>query len=313
MIMRCAGAGYRYLVEPRYLLFRYFFQSLFRETTDRYTPAEAHTVMEPPAGRVKRASASKAEGFFRALASSGASAPGENAVDSKSSKGSSADAPDCSAGRGTSDSPSSDRRGRGASVDGSGSSVEGSGGGRQGQQQTKRKSGGGGRGAKEKGKVKTTGDRPLKSAGRNSGGGGGGGQSGSLPRGQPGMKPRPAATSASVGRVLGRLGEWGVKVRVSANPTVDDVWKAVDVVLRNLPDTSGLTVDALVGFPRLRRSTRKGSPLSNGDGGCGRALTGDAGDSASRRKVGNEPVEGSKQQLLLPFLKRDATSGVSTF
>lgn len=245
--------------------------------------------MEPPAGRTKRAAASKAEGFFRTLASSGATAaPGESVDDSewkKSSKGSSsADAPDCTAGRGTSDSPSSERRGRASSVERSGPSVEGSGGGRQSQQQTKRKSGGAGRGAKEKGKVKTTGDRPLKSAGRNSGGGGGSSSSGQ-PRGQPGMKPRAAATSASIARVLGRLGEWGVKVRTPANPTVDDVWKAVDVVLRNLPDTSGLTVDALVGFARLRRSTRKGSPLPVGDGGCERKPTSDAGDSASGQRV----------------------------
>lgn len=240
--------------------------------------------MEPPTGRTKRAAASKAEGLFRSLASSGATAPGEgddSEQGKKSSRGSSSadDAADCTAGRGTSDSPSGDRRGRGSSVDGSGSNPEVSGGGgRQGQQQTKRKSGGG-RGAHEKGKVKTTGDRPLKSAGRSSGGGGGGGGG----RGQPGMKPRPAATSASLARVLGRLGEWGVKVRVPANPMSDDVWKAVDIVLSNLPDTSGLTVDALVGYARLQRSTRKGSPLSVGDGGCGR--TSDAGSSSSRQRV----------------------------
>eukprot|EP00752_Nemacystus_decipiens_P008457 g7559.t1 len=269
--------------------------------------------MEPSAGRTKRAAASKAEGFFRALAFSGASAaPGESVDDSewkKSSKGSSADAPsppppsppppppppDCTAGsRGTSDSPPSDRKGTGSSVERSGPSTEANGGGRQGQQQTKRKSGGG-RGANEKGKVKTTGDRPLKSAGRNSGGGGGSSSSSgssssgsSHPRGQPGMKPRPTATSASVVRVLGRLGEWGVKVPKPANPTVGDVWKAVDVVLRNLPDTSGLTVDALVGFARLRRSTRKGSPLPIGNGSCGGMTTGDAGESASRRRGGDE-------------------------
>lgn len=266
--------------------------------------------MEPPAGRTKRAAASKAEGFFRALASSGATAaPDESVVDSssaaegrKSSKGvgSSAEnqSPDCTAGGGAPcDSPStSDRRGMGSSVERSGPSVEGGGGGgRQGQQQTKRKSGGG-RGANEKGKVKTTtGDRPLKSAGRNTGGGGGGGSSSSssLPRGQPGMKPRPTATSDSVARVLGRLGEWGVKVRVPANPTVDDVWKAVDVVLRNLPDTCGLTVDALVGFARLRRSSRKGSPLPMGDSGCRRKAS-DADDPASRRKVSEgEELSGS--------------------
>eukprot|EP00903_Cladosiphon_okamuranus_P016039 g14809.t1 len=225
--------------------------------------------MEPPAGRTKRAAASKAEGFFRVLASSGSTAaPGEGLVDPSSSSSSSVaegsrksskgvgsssenqSPTDCAAGGGTSDSPAStsDRRGTGSPAERSGQSAEGGGGGggRQAQQQTKRKSGSG-RGAEEKkGKVKTTtGDRPLKSAGRGGGGGGGGSSSSGLPRGQPGMKPRSTATSASVARVLGRLGEWGVKVRVPANPTVDDVWKAVDVVLRNLPDTSGLTVDSL--------------------------------------------------------------------
>lgn len=232
--------------------------------------------MEPPAGRTKRAAASKAEGIFRRLSSSGAAAPSESGQDSdrkKSSKGGSSADADCTAGRGTSDSPSSDRRGRGSSsVEGSGSSVEGSG-----KQQTKRK-----RGAKEKkGKVKTTGDRPLKSAGRKSGGGGSSSGSG---RGQPGTKPIPAATSASLARVLGRLSEWGVKVRQPANPTVDDVWKAVDVVLRNLPDTSGLTVDALVGFARLQRSTKKVSTPPARDGGSGRASG--VGGSTTPPKVG---------------------------
>lgn len=247
---------------------------------------EARTAMEPPTARTKRAAASKAEGLFRSLVSSGASSssslPAAERSDELDWKKSTNDGPDCTAGRGTSDSPPTDRKGRGSSsADGSGAGVEGGGGGRQGQQQTKRKSGGGGgRGAKVKGKVKTTGDTPLKSAGRSSSGGGGA----SLPRGQPGMKPRPAATSASVARVLGRLGEWGVKPRVPANPTVDDVWKAVDVVLRNLPDTSGLTVDALVGFARIRRSTRRGSLGSSGDGACGRGAS-DAGGSAPRQMV----------------------------
>lgn len=248
--------------------------------------------MEPPAGRTKRAAASKAEGFFRALASSGGSASGESEGDSegrKSNKGLPAD--DCTAG--TSDSPSSEAsRGRasgGPSVEGSGSS-SGSSGGRQAQQQTKRKSGagGGGRGAKEKGKVKTTGDRPLKSAGRNSSGGGG-----SQPRGQPGMKPRPTATTASMGKLLGRLGEWGPKVRVPANPAFDDVWKATDHVLRNLPDTSALTVDALVGG--LPRQWRTGPTLSIGDGGRGStARDADGGGSASPQRVRKrtELVEG---------------------
>ncbi|CAM9306142.1 unnamed protein product, partial [Ectocarpus sp. 8 AP-2014] len=85
------------------------------------------------------------------------------------------------------------------------------------------------------------------------------------------MKPRPVATEASIAKVLDRLAGWGVKVRVPAHPTLEDVWRGTDTVLRNLPDTSVLTLDALVGHSRLRRYTKKMPPppsVAEGGGGC---------------------------------------------
>ncbi|CAM9946107.1 unnamed protein product, partial [Ectocarpus sp. 4 AP-2014] len=148
------------------------------------------------------------------------------------------------------------------------------------------------RGAKKRGKLKqeTAAVRPLKSEQTRAGGGGGGGGGG---RGQPSMKPRPVATEASIAKVLDRLAGWGVKVRVPAHPTLEDVWRGTDTVLRNLPDTSVLTLDALVGHSRLRRYAKKmPSPpaVAEGGGGCSAGVArafGGCGSSHRQKAAGD--------------------------
>lgn len=97
------------------------------------------------------------------------------------------------------------------------------------------------------------------------------------------MKPRPAATGDSVARIMRSLGTWGVELRVPPNPTLEDMWKALDFVLRNLPDTSGLTIDALVGHQRLRWSWDE--PRLSIEGGGPSGVSGDGGCSQSRQRV----------------------------
>lgn len=261
-------------------------------------------------GRPKRAAASKAEGFLRNLALAGAVPSGSNEEDTKNSNptcaggaAGAADGPDASppsAGAESIDSSTSDAEAKVPSAGGSGggSDAEGSGGGSSAgntRALTKRKRSNGGSGiaiigaardAKKKKAKTTAGDRPRKSSGRGGGRGGGHG------RGQPSMKPRPAATSASIAKVLDRLNGWGVKVRAPAHPSMDDLWKGVDVVLRNLPETSGLTVEALVGYARSRRNSRSAlAPASVAGGGCAGGGSGGAGCSCGKAKQTVSVVE----------------------
>lgn len=245
-----------------------------------------------PTGRPKRLAASKAEGFLRNLALAGG-VPGGSHDSSKiisnqgGSGGGSAGAADAPGGSssspaaGSPDSSSSEIAGNGSSPGNAGggaadgeASGSGSGGGSIARQQPKRKRSNGlgnvgrVRDGKKKGEVKTT-----TGGGRGGGSGRGGGGNG---RGQPGLKRRRAATSASIGKVLDRLNGWGAKVRNPANRSLEDIWRGVDVVLRNLPETGGLTVDTLVGHARLRRYVREnlGPAEAGGGGGSGSGCSG---------------------------------------
>ncbi|CAM9845407.1 unnamed protein product, partial [Ectocarpus fasciculatus] len=265
---------------------------------------ESATPTTAPSGRPKRAAASKAEHVFRTLALADAvQSNGQQQQEqqqqeqqqqqpSKSNKapaGEEVSAPQQGEGgegtelesvivgtatTGAGVTPDYEAAGGGSdsAAAGGGEGHSGGGGASHRPQQTKRRNPSS-RGAKKRGKLKqeTASVRPLKSeqtARSGSGSGiGGRGQ-------QPSMKPRPVATEASIAKVLDRLAGWGVKVRVPAHPTLDDVWRGTDTVLRNLPDTSVLTLDALVGHSRLRRYAKKWPPppppttTTTAGGGC---------------------------------------------
>lgn len=88
-------------------------------------------------------------------------------------------------------------------------------------------------------------DGPLKSSRRDS----------CQPK--PRMKPKGVSNGASVSKLMESFSRFGKKVRVPANATIGDAWNVLDDVLSNLPKTSGLTVDELAGNPKLRRYTRR--------------------------------------------------------
>ena len=109
----------------------------------------------------------------------------------------------------------------------------------------------------------SAGDARLKSGGRGRGRVGNG-------RADPRVRLKPGTNAAAMARVLERLATYGVKVRVPANPSMPDIWAAVEAVQANLPETYKLTVDHLVGLARVRHiKTNKKGPSASGFG-CGR-------------------------------------------
>lgn len=122
------------------------------------------------------------------------------------------------------------------------------------------------RGVAARGKEETGGDMPLKRGVIASG------------RADNRMKPSTkAAGGAGVARLLERFSAFGTKVRVPSNATVEDAWKALDVVLANLLRTSCLTVDELVGHARLRRYSNARPERSE----CGKRSVGGGGSGSS--------------------------------
>lgn len=122
---------------------------------------------------------------------------------------------------------------------------------------------------------KSNSDRPLKSSsGRGNGASNsssssshstGGGST--VGRVEPRMKQRPVASGAGVARLLERFSLFGGKVRVPSNPTIRDVWKALDNVMVSFPNASCLTLDELVGYARLRRYAGSGRKRRGGKSG----------------------------------------------
>ena len=83
-------------------------------------------------------------------------------------------------------------------------------------------------------------------------------------------KPDGKVTAAATAQVLQNLSGFGmVRVRTPANAETEDVWKGVEVVLQNLPKTSDLTVDELVGHARLRRFRPPEESVSSRGHACG--------------------------------------------
>lgn len=74
---------------------------------------------------------------------------------------------------------------------------------------------------------------------------------------KPRMKAKGVSNGASVSKLVESFSRFGKKVRVPANATIGDAWNVLDDVLSNLPKTSGLTVDELVGNAKLQRYTAR--------------------------------------------------------
>lgn len=84
-------------------------------------------------------------------------------------------------------------------------------------------------------------------------------------------KPEGKANAAAIAQVLQNLSGLRMgRMRTPANPGMEDVWKGVDDVLQNLPNTSELTVDDLVGHSSLRRfrPSDKAGSCGCGDNSC---------------------------------------------
>lgn len=85
-------------------------------------------------------------------------------------------------------------------------------------------------------------------------------------------KTEGQASSAAIDRVLQNLSSLRTgRMRTPPNPAgMEDVWKVVEDVLQNLPNTSELTVDDLVGHSTLRRfrPSDKAGSCGCGDNSC---------------------------------------------
>lgn len=128
--------------------------------------------------------------------------------------------------------------------------------------------------AKQRGKQgkPSASDGRLKSGGRGRGRGGNG-------RADARVKPKPGTNAAAIAGILERLAAFGVKVRVSPNPNMTDVWAAVHAVQINLPQTYKLTVDDIVGMARVRHVRTEFEQPSATGFGCGRRFPRPSGAS----------------------------------